>query len=360
MSYDCIIIGGGVAGSSAGFTLARAGLRVLVIDRQPPGTKQKIGECLSGQGIHLLKRSGLFDWARKSQPLEYIGDVFSWGSERLIEKDFILDRFGSGWHLDRNAFDRCLQAAVRSTGADVLVGQVRNARRNENSGWKVQLTDKAFYSRWIVDASGRQSMVSRSLGIKRVADSPLVAVFSWGPNRSPESRTLIEAVPEGWWYTAALPGNRRVVAFHTTPANAKRLVHNEHLFANAMQKTLHLRRHCSFDASWSRLRGMNACGSMLATTAGKDWLAVGDAAMTFEPLSAHGILNALAHGIFGARALLKAFTGDFRELDNLKRDIEIKRANYTQDINSIYSLEKRWQSLFWREKNENQFYRQHQ
>src|SRR5690606_32228802 len=142
--------------------------------------------------------------------------------------------------------------------------------------------------------SGRNSVVSKYLGIKRIKDSSLVAIFSWGANHSSESRTLVEAAPNGWWYTALLPNNRRVAAFHTSPAHAKRLMQRRQHFADEMRATLHVSQHCCLDESWTALRGADASGSILTKTEGEDWIAVGDAAITFDPLSAHGILNALA------------------------------------------------------------------
>ncbi|MRN77247.1 FAD-binding protein [Brucella sp. 10RB9210] len=351
MTYDCIIIGGGVAGSSAAFTMAKAGLRVIVIDRESRTPKQKIGESLSGQGIHLLKSSRLFNWVQESRPIENTGNISAWGSSALVQKDFIFDLFGSGWHLDRAAFDRCLQKAALSKGSVFLNEKVRYLERARTSGWNVQLQDREIHSRWLIDASGRNGVVSKYLGIKRIKDSPLIAIFSWGVNRSSESRTLIETTPNGWWYTALLPDNRRVAAFHTSPAHAKSLIQGQRHFADEMRTTRHVSQHCCLDESWTSLRGADASGSILATTAGEDWLAIGDAAMTFDPLSAHGILNALAHGIFGAQAIIKAFSGDFDALRNLKEDVLNKRREYVKNIMNLYNNENRWENSFWRAMN---------
>src|SRR5690606_14270230 len=130
-------------------------------------------------------------------------------SAKLSHKDFLFDLFGSGWHLDRTAFDKCLQKAALSKGSVLLNEKVRYLERAGTSGWNVHLQGRKIQSRWLIDASGRNSVVSKYLGIKRIKDSSLVAIFSWGANHSSESRTLVEAAPNGWWYTALLPNNRR-------------------------------------------------------------------------------------------------------------------------------------------------------
>ncbi len=337
-----------MAGSSAAFTMAKAGLRVMIIDRVPRTPKQKIGESLPGQGIHLLKSSGLFNWVLESRPIENTGNISAWGTARLIQKDFLFDLFGSGWHLDRAAFDRCLQKAALSKGSVLLNEKVRYLEKEGTSGWNVHLQGRKIHSRWLIDASGRNSVVSKYLGIRRLKDNPLIAIFSWGENRSSESRTLVEATPNGWWYTALLPNNRRVAAFHTSPVYAKHLIQSQRNFADEMRTTLHVSRHCCLDESWTNLRGADASGSILAETKGEYWLAIGDAAITFDPLSAHGILNALAHGIFGAHASIQALTGNLNPLKSLNRALWEKRQKYILDIKDLYRSENRWTNLFWR------------
>lgn len=340
-----------MAGSSAAFTMAKAGLRVIVIDRENQAPKQKIGESLSGQGIHLLKSSGLFDWVQESRPIENTGDISAWGTEELVQKDFIFDLFGSGWHLDRVAFDRCLQKAALSKGSVFLNEKVRYLEKTGTLGWNVQLQGQTIHARWLIDASGRNSVVSRYLGIKRIKDSPLIAIFSWGANRSSESRTLVEASPDGWWYTALLPDNRRVVSFHTDPVHAKYIIKNRQNFLDEMHKTLHVKKHCHYDETWNDLRVADASGSILVETAGDDWISIGDAAITFDPLSSHGILNALAHGIFGAKAIMESNDNYFDPVIDIKRNVISKRRRYINDISNLYREEKRWGNPFWRRIN---------
>ncbi|MEE9908903.1 FAD-binding protein [Brucella intermedia] len=117
MIYDCLVIGGGTAGSAAAFTLAKAGLHVLVVDRPPSRSLYRIGESLPGQAIHLLKRKGLFEWVQHSHPLENPGDLSAWGSRELVSSDFLFSSYGNGWHIDRVAFDKCLQQAAQAAGA---------------------------------------------------------------------------------------------------------------------------------------------------------------------------------------------------------------------------------------------------
>lgn len=346
---DVIVIGAGAAGSSAAFTLARSGARVRVIDGLARMPALKIGESLSGQGVALLNRAGLLEWAMTSAPLENPGNLSCWGSDALEVRDFLNDREGCGWHLDRAVFDAALRQAATAEGAMLHDGHVREIERIEEGGWRVHVGGACLRARWLVDASGRKGIVARRLGVPRVRDRPLIAVHSWGPDRCADARTVVEATSSGWWYTAPIPGGRRVCALHTSPGMARRLTGALRAFADAMQDTLHIKAICRPGDGWLSPRAVDASGSCLATSYGKDWMAIGDAAMTFDPLSAHGLLNALAHGFFGAAALLQHGDGSGDSLATLDTAIKHKRKSYTHELTELYENEHRFDNLFYKD-----------
>jgi len=61
MSYDAIVVGGGLAGSSLADRLARAGHRVLVLERETQFKDRVRGENMLPWGVAAAKRIGLYD-----------------------------------------------------------------------------------------------------------------------------------------------------------------------------------------------------------------------------------------------------------------------------------------------------------
>ena len=87
--------------------------------------------------------------------------------------------------------------------------------------WRIGLADHsetAIRARAIVDATGRGARIARSQGTRRRRLDRLVAAY-WmlivARRRGRRLHTVVEAVPDGWWYTTPVPGHRRVVAFLT-------------------------------------------------------------------------------------------------------------------------------------------------
>ncbi len=102
--------------------------------------------------------------------------------------------------------------------------------------------------------------------------------------------TLVEAVRDGWWYSALLPNGEVVVAFMTDADIYGRVSKYSRYFWNQqLQRTKHTKTHLNAGVPVSVSQIVSANSSRLDKTAGKNWLAVGDAAMAFDPLSSQEI-----------------------------------------------------------------------
>ncbi|PYV02919.1 MAG: dehydrogenase, partial [Acidobacteria bacterium] len=82
--------------------------------------------------------------------------------------------------------------------------------------------------------------------------------------------------------------------------------------------------------------------------AGKNWLAVGDAAAAFDPLSSQGIQSALTSGLRAAQSVERYLNGDRVALPSYASWVNKNFAEYLLIRNRFYRRELRWpRSLFW-------------
>ena len=205
---DVVVVGGGPAGAAAAVTARRRGASVTVV--AAPATRgARRGESLPPGGERVVTEvfgTGAF-CTQRHRPSYGISSA--WGGDRLDEADFVLHPLGHGWHLDRSAFDRGLLDAARERGVRVLDGgRVRRATRSGDVWTLVRDGAPAVRGRVVVDASGRTATVARAQGARRRRVDRLVAVV-WEladtKARDGDGTTLVEATPEGWWYTAPAP-----------------------------------------------------------------------------------------------------------------------------------------------------------
>jgi flavin-dependent dehydrogenase len=91
-----------------------------------------------------------------------------------------------------------------------------------------------------------------------------------------------------------------------------------------------------------------AASARLDRTAGPDWLAIGDAAASFDPLSSQGIGSALETGIAAAVACVRRLGGDADAFTDAGARYEAAWTEYEAGRMSYYGLERRWpEAPFW-------------
>ena len=347
---DAVVAGGGPAGAAAALRLAAAGREVLLGDA---GTAApSAGEALIGAARPVLRDLGVLDRFLAEGHVACHGNDSAWGSDALGSADTVLDPNGHGWHLDRARFDAFLRAEAAAAGAAVLEGAtVREATRSGGTWTVVAGGRPAVRARWLVDATGRRAAVARRCGARRRAGDPTVAVVArYG---SPavddrDGRTLVEAGPDGWWYTGLVPGRRRVAAYVTdrslVPAGAR----TASGFAALAATTRHVAARLDGWAIEGAPRQVAAGGAVAEPPAGDGWVAVGDAAVAFDPLASLGLFTALLTGKLAAEAVDRAIGGDGDSTGAYARRVASLAASYERDRARWYAAERRWADRpFW-------------
>ena len=349
MRFDAVIIGDGPAGSLTAFMLAKAGFNVaLYTSRSSSFVDSRPGETLPSAAGHLLNDLGLRHLL-KSQPPSF-SNTSAWGGVDLQYNDSIRDPNGHGWHLDRATFDQALLEEARNAGVKMNRGSVNEIQWTDGA-WHLNVGGAQVSTDWIVDATGRKSQVARMLGATRIIASRTVAITFSAPEAQAEVHSLIEAAKDGWWYTSAVPRGRRYFSFHTHVEFARRLIRGGTFeILRELRQTNFVSRHVNPATRELKIGFREAGSARLDQFVGAGWIAVGDAALSMDPLSSQGVFNALYSGRAAGLALIKHFAGDSLELRRYDSSMNEVWRIYEQRRLHYYGLETRWpESLFWRQ-----------
>jgi 2-polyprenyl-6-methoxyphenol hydroxylase-like FAD-dependent oxidoreductase len=360
--FTVAVLGAGPAGSVAAAELARAGAAVALIGRAE-GARPGVGECLPPGIRPLLERTGTWDAFLAAGHLASAGIRSYWGSAEPVDRDFIFSPYGAGWHLDRRQFDAMLrQAAVARGACFVSCRGLHAAERTPRGAWRLVLTVgqgpteiTEVEAPFVIEATGRASAFARRCGMRRVSLDRLTGLaghFAAAPGAEPgEAVLLVEAVEDGWWYTAPLPGGRLVAVYMTDAALLRRDgLGDPARWTARLAAAAATRRRVA--AQGGRLadapRIVSAGSSFLARPAGDGWVAAGDAAAAFDPLSAQGITAAVTGGLEAAGAALAWLGGAPGILTAFAEHSRRAYAGYLAHRDAYYRAERRWpDSPFW-------------
>lgn len=351
-SVDVAIVGGGPAGCAAALALRRHApfLSVALIEASDY-ERPRVGEILPALANPILDWLGIGEAVRGKAFRPAPALMAAWGGSGPVETHALFSARGHGWHLDRRRFDAALAASAAERGVDVRLSSPLAGVSGGPDNWTLALENgRSLGCRLLIEASGRSRAVLRHLApAARPADRLVAYVRFFAEPQAGDPRTLIEARPEGWWYSAVLPEGNRVIAC-MTDADLGRAAGFARIgpWREALAATA-----CMPEVDCGNEAGalVRAAGTSFASrSCGPGWIAAGDAAATFDPLSAHGMVKALRGGIFAAYAAADCLAGrEESAFGRYRCYMAAERAAYRDGFLRHYADETRWPEFpFWR------------
>lgn len=292
----------------------------------------------------------------------YLGNRSHWGDAAAEEVDFLRDPDGPGWHLDRQKFERFLRAQAQDRGARLAAPAKLRRVAREGARWLLTLdTDigrREVAAQILVDGGGRAAPIARRLGIRRRNTGRLIAVWLRGTVTREGSGTAgfshVESEPCGWWYTAPISGRcgrpARILAFHTDSDLAAPLDRDPTALLNRARRLPGLGGILDWTgfAAEGPARIAAANSAVLEQAAGDRWIAIGDAALSVDPLALRGLFNALYTAMTGAVACHEVLEGALDALARYSADLARVSLSYENNLARIYAAERRWPTYdFW-------------
>lgn len=361
---DVAVVGGGPAGSALAIALARQGIRVRLIEAVPE-RKLRVGETVPPELEHYLRELTVWDAFAQGGHLPSGGICSAWGGQALTFQDAFSRPHGGGWHLDRPRFDAMLLAEADRAGAEVVTGArvigigAPNGPAQEGMGVARPLFIRAadgqierVTTSLVVDATGRSASIARRFGSRRLGADRLVAIyagFALADRMQDGDYTLVEAVENGWWYTTRIPGERAIAAFFTDAAVVRRDgLSRPGRWHQHLRRTRHVHELLGHPPRPDALAVTSAATHCLQRIVGDGWLAVGDAATAWDPLTSAGIVHGVRTGIEAATAIIQLWSGERNALAVYERQIQQRFTRYLLERRAYYRLEARWpRSEFW-------------
>jgi len=183
---------------------------------------------------------------------------------------------------------------------------------------------------YLIDATGRRALIARRLdpGFS-YGDKTIAVGVTYRRQSAPCPYLRVEHVERGWWYFIDSRESTTAVFVTTKSFSTPKSVP---LLFEALGNSSWAQETRRCFSTWSVSKPVDATPRLRAA-AGNSWLAVGDAAASFDPISSQGIANALSSAWFASQALLDHHQGDTNALPvyHAAVDLTWKRTLRLQD-----------------------------
>ncbi|MEU3557264.1 NAD(P)/FAD-dependent oxidoreductase [Streptomyces fragilis] len=300
--YDVIVVGARVAGAASALLLARAGHRVLLVDRARFPSDTLSTHYIHQPGIARLARWGVLDAVRATGCPALERTVYQVGDDVRLDGGTVPhDGQSAAYAPRRHLLDQILVDAAVAAGAEFrdgcsVSGLVFDGDRVV--GVKCRAADGSPVeerARLVVGADGMRSAVARAVGAPFTVQDPLMSCIYYTYWQGVPSGFELYERPGRW--IGAIPTNddATLIAAYFPQAEFDQVRGNalENYLENIRTTAPDLyERAMDGGERVERLRGTGDQQNFFRTPSGPGWALVGDAAHHKDSITARGISDA--------------------------------------------------------------------
>jgi flavin-dependent dehydrogenase len=322
--YDAVVVGARAAGAATAMLLARAGQRVLVVDRSRYGADTLSTHALMRGGVLQLHRWGLLDRMIDAGTPAIRQTTFGYASGDVTVAIKPAHGVDALYAPRRTLLDPVLVDAAIAAGAEVRYGIVVTDVRHDPEGRVIGIAGRddtgrpvAVDAAIVIGADGLRSIIAEQVGapIEHVGSAAGAVVYGYWNG--------VDTDGYQWAYrpgfaAGLIPTNDGLTCVFagSSPARIGRGGHST-LLDVVRHASPSIAERVAAGTAPAGVRSFPGRTGYLRRAWGPGWALVGDAGAWKDPISAHGLTDALRDAELLARAIIAVANGDNTELDAL-------------------------------------------
>jgi menaquinone-9 beta-reductase len=343
--YDAVIVGARCAGAATALLLARSGLRVLAVDRGRYGTDTLSTHALMRGGVLQLHRWGVLDRVKAAGTPAVRKTSFYYGDEVIDLPIKSRDGVDALYAPRRTVLDSLIVDAAAAAGVTVAHGVRLSGVTRSEEGRVIGATlqdleggEARVGTGLLIGADGMRSSVAPLVGSEpyRVGRHAAGVVYAYAAGLDVEGYR--------WYYrpgvsVGVIPTNNgETCVFAAMPAQRFRSEIRFDVEAGYRRVLAECAPELAAEmtsASVGRCRGFPGQSGFFRRSWGPGWALVGDAAYFKDPITAHGLTDALRDAELLARAVVRGTDAAMAGYEAARDDLALGLFEVTDEIASF-------------------------
>ncbi len=310
LKTNVLIIGKGVSGLLLSILLERNGISSIILNRETKKKPLILAETLPPSTLKLLEELDVLHYFEANSTKTY-GYQSIWNTKEIIEENFFtMNPYKYGLKLNKQQLINCLEKLSpkiiqQKNNANIKLGTTKVLTNFKEK----DLSENYIESDFIIDATGRNRAVISSLGIPSTTHDDTLAFICYLPKNGPHLKYgfLTESFYDGWGTISNLNETTQILTLYTSKnSKLKRILNCFSNWKNILSETIMLRHYLPENGVF-KVIGKQANSSIVSKTSGKNWIAIGDAAISFDPIASHGISNAVYTANEASKTIIKYY-----------------------------------------------------
>lgn len=297
LSYDITIVGGGLSGLTSSILLSRAGLNVLLIEKNTYPFHRVCGEYISNEVVDFLERNELLPKVELPQ-IRRFGLSTTKGEIAYTHLEM------GGFGISRYNLDHHLHQVAINAGVNIVSEKVSNVSFLNNE-FSVSTENTVYHSRVCIGAFGKRSNLDQKLNrsfFKR--RSPYVGIKYHVKTEHPEDLIALHNFPGGYCGVSNVEDRITNICYLSKNSNLKLsgsipALEQRFLHTNPMLKSI----WHNAEFIWDRPKVINEISFESKSPVENHILMCGDSAGMITPLCGNGMAMAFRSALFVSQAV---------------------------------------------------------